>query len=412
MKTKRGSRYAAMLLAGLASAAVMPVAAQAQISGDRVKIGVLNDMSSIYADSTGPGSLVAAEMAVKDFGGTVAGKPIEVVSGDHQNKPDIGASIARRWFDQDGVDVIVDVPTSSVALAVQQIARDKNRVLLISGGGSSDLTGPACSPVGIHWTYDTYALSHVAAQAMVKRGGDTWAFITADYAFGQALQRDAAAEVKKMGGTVLGDVRAPLGGSDFSSFLLQVQATKAKVIGLANAGADTQNVIKQAGEFGLVAGGQKLVALLINIDDVHSLGAEAAQGLLLATPFYWDMNDETRAFSKRFYESRKMMPTMHQAGVYSAVSHYLKAIQAAGTDEAKAVVAKMKATPIHDFFAQDGYIREDGRMVHEMYLMQVKTPAESKGEWDLYKQLAKIPGDEAFRPMSEGGCPFVTTGAK
>ncbi len=406
----------AMTAAVLALAAgfaplLVPVAAQAQISGGSVKIGVLNDMSSVYADSTGPGSLVAAEMAVKDFGGTIGGKPVEVISGDHQNKPDIGAAIARRWFDQDGVDVIVDVPTSSVALAVQQIARDKNRVLLISGGGSSDLTGPACSPVGIQWTYDTYALAHVAAQAMVKRGGDTWAFITADYAFGHALQRDAAAEVKKFGGTVLGDIRVPFGGSDFSSYLLQVQGTKAKVIGLANAGADTQNVIKQAGEFGLVAGGQKLVALLINIADVHSLGAEAAQGLLLATPFYWDMNDDTRAFAKRFYESRKMMPTMHQAGVYSAVAHYLKAVQASGTDEAKAVVAKMKATPIHDFFAQDGYIREDGRMVHEMYLMQVKTPAESKGEWDLYKQLAKVPGDEAFRPMSEGGCPFVT-GAK
>ncbi len=401
----------AMLLAGLVTAALTPAVAQAQISGDAVRIGVLNDMNSIYADSAGPGSLVAAQMAVKDFGGTVAGKPIEVVSADHQNKPDVGAAIARRWFDQDGVDVIVDVPTSSVALAVQQIARDKNRVLLISGGGSSDLTGPACSPVGIQWTYDTYALSHVAAQAMVKSGGDSWAFITADYAFGQAMQRDASAEVKKLGGTVLGDVRVPLGTPDFSSFLLQVQGTKAKVIGLANAGSDTQNAIKQAGEFGLVAGGQKLVALLINIDDVHSLGAEAAQGLLLATPFYWDMNDDTRAFSKRFYEVHKSMPTMHQAGVYSAVSHYLKAIQATGTDEAKAVVAKMKATPIHDFFAQDGYVREDGRMVHEMYLMQVKTPAESKGEWDLYKQLAKVPGDEAFRPMSEGGCPFVT-GAK
>jgi branched-chain amino acid transport system substrate-binding protein len=390
-----------------AALTLLPAAVQAQISDDVIRIGVLNDMSSIYADNTGRGSVIAAEMAVKDFGGKAAGKPVELVSADHQNKPDIGANIARQWFDTDKVDAIVDVPTSSVALAVQEIAKQKNRVLMISGGGTSDLTGPACSPTGIHWTYDTYALSHVAGQAVVKRGDDTWFFITADYAFGHALERDASEEVKRDGGKVLGTVRHPLASTDFSSFLLQAQSSGAKVIALANAGGDTVTSIKQAVEFGIPAGGQKMLALLINIDDVHSLGLNTAQNMLLTTAFYWDMNDETRAFAKRFFEQDKLMPTMFQAGVYSAITHYLKAIDAARTDEAKAVVAKMREMPVNDFFAKNGRIREDGRMVHDMYLMQAKKPAESKGEWDLYKLLATVPGDQAFRPITDGGCPLI-----
>jgi branched-chain amino acid transport system substrate-binding protein len=377
------------------------------ISDDVVKIGVLNDMSSLYSDGTGKGSLTAAQMAVSDFGGNVRGKPIEVIGADHQNKPDIGSTIARTWYDTSKVDVIVDVPTSSVALAVQQITREKNRVLLVSGGGTSDLTGPACSPNGIHWTYDTYALSSVAGKAMVARGDDTWFFITADYAFGLSLERDAANLVKAGGGKVLGAVHAPLNTQDFSSFLLQAQASKAKVVALANAGGDTQNAIKQAYEFGLQRGGQKLLALLLCITDVHSLGLRAARGMIATEGFYWDMDDASRAFSKRFFEKEGHMPTSLQAGVYSAVMHYLKAIDVTGTDEAKAVVAQMKATPIHDFFAKNGRIRDDGRMVHDMYLVQVKSPAESKSEWDIYDVLATVPGDGAFRPLAEGGCPLV-----
>jgi branched-chain amino acid transport system substrate-binding protein len=294
-----------------------------------------------------------------------------------------------------------------VALAVQQITKEKNRVFLISGGGTSDLTGPACSPVGIQWTYDTYALAHVSGQAVVKQGYDTWAFITADYAFGHALERDAADEVKRSGGKVLSTVRAPFGAADFSSFLIQAQSSGAKVIAFANAGGDTVNSIKQAVEFGIPAGGQKLLALLANIDDVHSLGPQIAGGMLLTSAFYWDMNDETRAFGKRFQAEYKLMPSQYQAGVYSAVTHYLKAVEAAKTDEAGPVVAKMREMPINDFFAKNGRIREDGRMVHDMYLMQAKTPAESKGEWDLYKHIATVPGDQAYRPMDQGGCPLV-----
>jgi branched-chain amino acid transport system substrate-binding protein len=397
----------AKLLLTVAALAGLAGAAQAQISDDVVRIGVLTDMSSLYSDATGKGSLVAAQMAVADYGGKVKGKPIEVIGADHQNKPDVGSNIARQWYDQGGVDVIVDVPTSSVALAVAQITREKNKVFLNSGAGTSDLTGSQCSPNTIHWTYDTYALSNVAGKAMVERGEKTWFFITADYAFGHALERDAADIVKKHGGQVLGAVRAPLNTPDFSSFLLQAQGSGAQVIGLANAGGDTQNAIKQAVEFGIIAGGQKLLALLMDITDTHSLGIKTAQGMILTDGFYWDLNDETRAFSKRFQEKVGNMPTMIQAGVYSGVMHYLKAIEATGTDEAGAVIAKMKATPIHDFFAKNGQIRPDGRMIHDMYLMQVKTAAESKGEWDLYNILATVPGDQAFRPMSEGGCPLV-----
>ena len=389
-------------LAGLAGGA-----AQAQISDDVVRIGVLSDMSSLYSDATGKGSLIAAQMAAADYGGKVKGKPIDVIGADHQNKPDVGSNIARQWYDQGGVDVIVDVPTSSVALAVAQITREKNKVFLNSGAGTSDLTGSQCSPNTIHWTYDTFALSNVAGKAMVERGENTWYFITADYAFGHALERDAADVVKKHGGQMLGAVRAPLNTPDFSSFLLQAQSSGAKVIALANAGGDTQNAIKQAVEFGIVQGGQKLLALLMQITDTHSLGTKTAGGMILTDGFYWDLSDETRAFSKRFLEKVGHMPTMIQAGIYSGVMHYLKAIEETGTDEAKAVIAKMKATPVNDFFARNGRIREDGRMVHDMYLMQVKTAAESKGEWDLYNVLATVPGDQAYRPMSEGGCPLV-----
>jgi len=394
---------------GFAAAAVIAGAtcAGAQISDGVVKIGVLSDMSSVYSDSTGTGSLIAAQMAAADFSGQVKGKPIEVIGADHQNKPDIGSSVAREWYDTGKVDVIADVPTSSVALAVQRITKDKDRVFLMSGTAASDLTGPACSPNGIHWTYDTYALSKVAGKAMVARGEDTWFFITVDYVFGHALERDTANVVKAAGGQVLGAVRTPLNTQDFSSFLLQAQASKAKVIGLANTGSDMQNAIKQAAEFGLQRGGQKLAALLFDVTDANSLGLETAQGMIVAAGFYWDLDGETRAFSNRFMQRTKRMPTMFQAGVYSAVTHYLKAIDAIGTDDAKAVIAKMKATPVNDFFAKNGRIREDGRMVHDMYLMQLKSPSESTGPWDFYKLLATVPGDQAFRPLQEGGCPLV-----
>ncbi len=396
-------------LVGLALAITLAATApaSAQISDDVVKIGVLSDMSSLYSDATGQGSLLAAQMAAADMGGKVAGKPIEVIGGDHQNKPDIGASLAREWYDTGHVDAIVDVPTSSVALAVQQITKDKDRVFLISGAGASDLTGKACSPNGIHWTYDTYALSQVTGKAIVARGDDTWFFITADYAFGYALQRDAAAVVTASGGKVLGDVHVPLNNQDFSSVLVQAQASHAKVVGLANAGGDTQNAIKQASEFGLQKSGQKLAALLFNITDVHSLGLETAQGLMSTEGWYWDMDDASRAFGNRFLAKAGHMPTQIQAGVYSAVMHYLKAIEATGTDAAKTVIAKMKATPINDFFAHNGHIRDDGRMVHDMYLMQVKSPAQSKGPWDVYTVLETVPGDQAYRPLAQSECPLV-----
>jgi len=398
--------FATALATSLALAALGGAAHAQGISDDVVKIGVLTDMSSLYADATGKGSVAAVQMAVEDYGAKVKGKPVEVIYADHQNKPDVGVSIARNWYDNDKVDAIFDVPTSSVALPVSALTREKNRININSGGGSSDITGVACSPNTVHYTYDTYALSNVAGKAMVKRGEDTWFFITADYAFGQALERDAANVVKENGGKVLGDVRHPLNNSDFSSFLLQAQASKAKVVALANAGGDTTNALKQAAEFGITPK-QKMIALLQQITDTHSLGIKATQGLIVTDGFYWDMNDETRAFSKRFYDRVGHMPTMIQAGLYSATMHYLKAIEAVGTDEAPKVMAQMRATPINDFFAKGGKIRIDGRMVHDMYLFQVKKPEESKGEWDLYKLVATVPGDEAFRPLDKGGCPLV-----
>ena len=402
-------QLATLAAIGLALVAASSAAQAQTISDDIVKIGVLTDMSSLYADATGKGSLAAVRMAVEDYGGKVKGKPVEVVFADHQNRPDLGISIARNWYDNEKVDAIFDVPTSSVALPISTLTREKNRIHINSGGGSSDITGVACSPNTVHWTYDSYALSNVAGKAMVKRGEDTWFFVTADYAFGQALERDAANVVKENGGRVLGDVRHPLNSSDFSSFLLQAQASKAKVIGLANAGGDTTNALKQAAEFGIMQGGQKIVALLMEITDVHALGLTAAQGLIVTDAFYWDANEETRRFSEKFMGRVGHMPTMIQAGLYSATMHYLKAIEAIGTDEAPKVVAQMRAVPINDFFAKGGKIRIDGRMVHDMNLYEVKTPEESKGEWDLYKLIATVPGDDAFRALDKGGCPLVKT---
>jgi len=346
-------------------------------------------------------------MAVEDYGGKVLGKPVEVVFADHQNKADIGSNITRQWVDQEGVDAIADVGNSAVALAVQAITREKNRIHLNTGAASSDLTGKECSPTGFSWAYDTYALASGTGKALVKQGGDTWFFLSADYSFGQALERDTSKFVKEAGGTVLGSVRVPLNTSDFSSFLLQAQGSGAKVIGLANAGGDTINSIKQASEFGIVEAGQRLAGLLVFLPDIHSLGLKTAQGLVITTAFYWDQNDETRTWNKRFQERHGKPATYIQAGTYSAVAHYLKAIEAAGTDEAKAVSAKMKEMPVNDFMTKNAKVREDGRVVRDMYLVQVKTPAESKGPWDYYKILTTIPGDEAFRPLADGGCPFV-----
>ena len=394
------------LLVGAAlMASALPAAAD--VSGDVVRIGVLNDQSGLYADNTGPGSVIAARMAVEDYGGKVLGKPVEVVFADHQNKADIGSNITRQWVDQEGVDAIADVGNSAVALAVQAITREKNRIHLNTGAASSDLTGKECSPTGFSWAYDTYALASGTGKALVKQGGDTWFFLSADYSFGQALERDTSKFVKEAGGTVLGSVRVPLNTSDFSSFLLQAQGSGAKVIGLANAGGDTINSIKQASEFGIVEAGQRLAGLLVFLPDIHSLGLKTAQGLVITTAFYWDQNDETRTWNKRFQERHGKPATYIQAGTYSAVAHYLKAIEAAGTDEAKAVSAKMKEMPVNDFMTKNAKVREDGRVVRDMYLVQVKTPAESKGPWDYYKILTTIPGDEAFRPLADGGCPFV-----
>ena len=390
-----------------ATAALMSgsVFAQDKIS---VKLGVLNDRSGTYADLAGEGSVVAAKMAVEDFKAAEKGIEVEVISADHQNKPDIGSSIVRQWYDQDGVDAVLDTPTSSVALAVSEITKEKNKIFINSGAGSSDLTGKSCSPNTIHWTYDTWALANGTGSAMVKAGGDTWFFLTADYAFGHALERDTAAVVEKAGGKVLGKVRHPFPGQDFSSFLLQAQSSGAKVIGLANAGADTTNAIKQAAEFGIVQGGQKLAGLLTFVTDVKALGLATAQGLVLTEAFYWDQNDGTRDFAKRFAEKHGgSMPTMVHAGVYASVLHYLKAVEATKGKDTAALMAKMKETPSEDPLFGKGQIRADGRHVHDMYLFEVKKPEESKGEWDLYKTIATIPAAEAFRPLSEGGCSLV-----
>ncbi|HTM59109.1 MAG TPA: ABC transporter substrate-binding protein [Burkholderiales bacterium] len=394
----------------LAAAVAMGLAgaAHAQISDGIIKIGVMNDQSSLYADISGPGGVVAAKMAVEDFGAAKKGMKVEIISADHQNKPEVGSSIARQWYDVDKVDVIVDVPTSSVALAVNQVTREKHKLFLVSGAATSDLTGKACSPNTIHWTYDTWMLAHGTGSAIVGTGKKTWFFLTADYAFGHALERDTAEVVKAAGGQVLGAVRHPLNAQDFSSFLLQAQSSKAQVIGLANAGGDTINSIKQASEFGIVKGGQSLAGMLVFISDIHALGLPTAQGLIFTTTFYWDRNDASRAFAKRFAPQYKgNMPTMVQAGIYSSVLHYLKAVEAAKTDDGDKIAAQMKSMPTDDALFGKGRIRADGRKIHDAYLVEVKKPAESKRPWDYYKVLATIPAEKAFRPESEGGCELV-----
>ena len=398
---------------GIAAAVAMAASitagtAHAQISGGVIKIGVLNDQSSLYADISGQGAGVAARMAVEDFGAAKKGMKVEVIQADHQNKPEVGSAIARQWYDRDGVDVIVDVPTSSVALAVNQVTREKNKAFLVSGAATSDLTGKACSPNTIHWTYDTWMLAHGTGSAIVNTGGKTWFFLTADYAFGHALERDTEEVVIKNGGKVLGKVRHPLNAQDFSSFLLQAQSSKAQIIGLANAGGDTINSIKQASEFGIVEGGQGLAGMLVFISDVHALGLKTAQGLIFTETFYWDRNDASRAFAKRFAPQYKgNMPTMVQAGVYSAVLHYLKAVEALKSDDGPKVIAKMKEMPTDDPLFGKGRVRQDGRKIHDAYLVEVKRPAESKYPWDYYKIRATIPAEQAFRPEKEGGCPLV-----
>jgi len=395
-------------LIALAAVALAAGPSAAEISDGVIKIGVLNDQSSLYADLTGQGSVLAARMAVEDYGAAAKGLKVEIIFADHQNKPDIGSAVARQWYDADKVDVIVDVPNSGVALAVNQITRDKGKAFLVSGAASSDLTGKACSPNTIHWTYDTWALANGTGNAIVKTGGDSWFFITADYAFGLALERDVEAVVLKNGGKVLGRVRHPLNTADFSSFLLQAQASKAKIIGLANAGGDTTNAIKQAAEFGLVKGGQNLAGLLVFITDVHALGLPTAQGLIFTETFYWDMNDKTRAFAKKFADrNRGIHPTMIHAGVYASVLHYLKAVEALKSDEGTKVIEKMKATPTDDPLFGKGSIRADGRKIHPAYLFEVKKPNESKGPWDYYKLRATIPAEQAFRPVDQGDCPLV-----
>ncbi len=401
---KTGFLLGSLAASLMAASALAPAAFAQDVT---VKIGVLNDRSGIYADLAGEGSVIAARMAVEDFGAEAKGIKVEIVSADHQNKPDVASTVARQWLDQDGVNAIVDVPTSSAALAVNEIVKGANAVFINSGAASSDLTGAACSPHTVHWTYDTWALANGTGSAMVQTGGDTWFFLTADYAFGHALERDTSAVVEKAGGKVVGAVRHPFPGTDFSSFLLQAQASGAKVIGLANAGGDTINSIKQAAEFGITQGGQALAGLLIFLTDVHALGLETAQGLVLTESFYWDLNDGTREWSARFEKLDGDKPTMVQAGVYAGVLHYLKAIEAAKTNEADAVVAKMKELPTDDPLFGKGEVRADGRKIHDMYLFKVKSPDQSTGAWDYYETLATIPADKAFRPLADGGCPLV-----
>ncbi len=397
---------------GLAALAVMLACGTASAQQVNVKIGVLSDMSSLYSDVGGPGSVVAAKMAIADFAKANPNVKVTLVSGDHQNKPDIGSQMANQWFDVDKVDVIVDVPNSGVALAVSQVAAQKNKVFLVSGAAASDLTGPKCNANTVHWTYDTWMLANGTGTAIVKTGGDTWFFLTADYAFGAALERDTKAAVEKAGGKVLGAVRHPLNTNDFSSFLLQAQASKAKIIGLANAGGDTINAIKQGAEFGIVKGGQKFAGLLVFASDVNALGLQTAQGLTLTETWYWDMNDANRAWTKRWQAERNApgkFPTMVQAGVYSAVTHYLKAVAALkSAADGKAVVAEMKKLPTDDPLFGKGTVRADGRTLHPAYLFEVKAPAESKYPGDFYKLRATIPADEAFRPLKDGNCPLAS----
>jgi branched-chain amino acid transport system substrate-binding protein len=376
-------------------------------SAQGVKIGILNDQSGVYADYGGKYSLEAARMAIEDFGGSVLGQKIEIISADHQNKPDLATSIARRWYEVEGVDMITELTTSSVALAVQELSKEKKKIDIVVGAATSRITGDACTPYGFHWAFDTHALAVGTGGALVEAGGSTWFFLTADYAFGYALEKDTSEIVAAKGGKVVGSVRIPLNSSDFSSFLLQAQSSKAKIIGLANAGLDTTNSIKQAAEFGIVKSGQKLAGLLMTLAEVHGLGLEAAQGLVLTEGFYWDQNDKTREFSQAFFKRTGRMPNMIQAGTYSATLQYLKAVKAAGTKDSDAVVKKLKELPVDDVFAQGGKVLENGRMVHDLYLFEVKKPSESKKPWDYYKQLAVVPGDKAFPAAKDSGCPLT-----
>jgi branched-chain amino acid transport system substrate-binding protein len=402
---RAGALFAALLFGAA------PAAAQSGgVSDGVVKIGVLTDMSGQFSHESGEGSLTAVRMAAEDFGGKVLGKPIEVISADHQNKPDVASSLARQWFDVEKIDMVANLINSAIALGVAQIAKDKNRVAIVNGSGSSRLTGDGCTPNSIHYAYDTYALAKGTGTALMKSGGTSWYFLTADYAFGHALEADTTAIVRALGGHVVGSSRYPIAALDQSSFLLQAQGSKAKVVALAGSGTVFVNAVKSANEFGIRRGGQTLAGLLVWITDIEALGLETAQGLVLTNAFYWDRDDETRAWSKRFFERMKRMPHMGDAGDYSSTMHYLRAIEAAGTDEAKAVMTKMREMPINDFFAKNGRVRDDGRMVHEMYVYQVKSPAESKGAWDYYKLVATIPAEEAFRPLSESQCPLVKKG--
>ncbi|SOZ40164.1 ABC transporter substrate-binding protein [Cupriavidus neocaledonicus] len=381
---------------------------RAAISDDVVKLGMLLDMSGLYADVTGRGSATAAQMAIDDFGGKVLGKKIELVVVDHQNKADIAANKAREWYDTGNVDAILDVAASAPALAVLEVAKQKNRIVVFSGPGTERITNDLCTPVSVHYAYDTYALANTTARATVQRGGKSWFFLTADYAFGHTLQDSATAVIHETGGKVVGAARHPIGASDFASYLLQAQASKAQIVGLANAGGDAINAIKAASEFGLTRNhAQRMAGLLLYVNDIHALGLKTTAGLLLTEGFYWDMNDGTRAWSRRYFEKLKKMPNMSQAGAYSSVMHYLKAVQAAGTDETAAVMKQMKSMPINDFFAKNGRIREDGRMIHDMYLFEVKTPAESKYPWDYYKVVATVPGEQAFMPAAKSKCPLL-----
>ena len=391
---------------GLLAAVTVVALALAQGATAQVKIGILNDQSGLYADYGGKYSVEAARMAIEDFGNEVLGQKIELVTADHQNKPDLGAAIARRWYDSEGVDMIAELTTSSVALAVQELSKEKKKIDIVVGAATSRITGDACTPYGFHWAHDTRALAVGTGGALVEAGGDSWFFLTADYAFGYALEKDTSDIITAKGGKVLGSVRTPLNSSDFSSFLLQAQSSKAKIVGLANAGLDTTNSIKQAAEFGIVRGGQKLAALLMVLSDVHGLGLEAAQGLVLTEGFYWDQNDRARAFGERFLKRTGVMPNTIHAGTYSATLSYLKAVKAAGTKDADAVAKKLKELPVDDAFAQ-GKVLQNGRMVHDMYLFEVKKPSESKRPWDYYKQIAVIPGDKAFFTAKESGCPLT-----
>ncbi|WP_062118411.1 ABC transporter substrate-binding protein [Aureimonas sp. AU40] len=399
------------VLAGatLALAASTSMQAKAQeVSDDIVKIGILNDQSGVYADFGGRWSFEAAKMAVEDFGGTVLGKKIEVITADHQNKPDIASNIARQWYDTEQVDAIMELTTSSVALAVQGLSKEKKKIDIVTGAATTDLTGKACSPYGFHWAYDTHALAVGTGGALVKQGGDSWFFLTADYAFGYSLEEQTSNFVKASGGTIVGSVRHPLSNTDFSSFLLQAQSSGAKVIGMANAGLDTSNAVKQAAEFGIVAGGQRLAALLFTLAEVHGLGLEAAQGLSLTEGFYWDRDDDSRAFSQRFFERTKRMPNMIQAGTYSAVLQYLKAIDKAKTDATEPVAKALHEMPVDDVFARGGKVAKNGRMIYDMYLLEVKKPAESTKPWDYFKVLATVLGDTAYLDPAKSNCPLVT----